>query len=273
MKLSVTGQPGLRTTRPMRSRRFLKILLLGWFSRGPASAGCVESGAAVGDAAVAQAPVAAGDPVDGAFDHGPVTAVDRLEGGVGGGGAVRAQQGVVVVQGDAAAGLRGARGHGVAGRAADRSCFVVDGEVVRAEPAGNVRPGRPRLDDRGVPGAGHACEQVGGAVGGVTEDLAGPLDGGVGRQQSSADRAVGAALAGAAGELAGGDQPGVGFGDDMRLVAVDLHRAGLVDMAGVRIDGGHNPVGGDVAGDPPPAVGPVLTLHVLPGRTRTSHHR
>lgn len=84
MKLSVTGQPGLRTTRPMRSRRFLKILLLGWFSRGPASAGCVESGAAVGDAAVAQAPVAAGDPVDGAFDHGPVTAVDRLEGGVGG---------------------------------------------------------------------------------------------------------------------------------------------------------------------------------------------
>jgi hypothetical protein len=47
-------------------------------------------------------------------------------------------------------------------------------------------------------------------------------------------------------------------------------------MAGVGVDGGDDPVTGDLAGDPPAPIGPVRALgrfHVLAGNQRQQRHR
>src|SRR5215212_1424596 len=55
----------------------------------------VEPGVVLGGAAVAQAAVAAGEPGDGAFDHGPVLPVEGLKFRVGGAAAGGAGESVV----------------------------------------------------------------------------------------------------------------------------------------------------------------------------------
>src|SRR5215217_7464109 len=143
----------------------------------------VEPGVVLGGAAVAQAAVAAGEPGDGAFDHGPVLPVQGLEGGVCGAGAVGAGERVVVAEFQAASGAAGgaagaeraaaaggaeadlaAAGDrtGVSGRAGRGPGGFIDGELVDGESARDRRTDRPRLDDRFVSGGG----QVPGAVGG-----------------------------------------------------------------------------------------------------------
>jgi hypothetical protein len=72
---------------------------------------------------------------------------------------------------------------------------------------------------------------------------------------------------GGPGELLIGDDPGGGFGGQVCTVAVPAALRGLAGVAGVRVDGGDDPVGGDLAGDPSAPVGAVGALggfHVLP---------
>jgi hypothetical protein len=69
-----------------------------------------------------------------------------------------------------------------------------------------------------------------------------------------------------------GDQPGLGFGGDVGLVAVAPLRAGLVGMARLGIDRGDDSVLGDLASDPPGAR-PLAWLDILAGDQRQQRHR
>ena len=73
-----------------------------------------------------------------------------------------------------------------------------------------------------------------------------------------------------------GEQAGVGFDCDVGLVSVLAMVDGLVDVAGVGVDGGDDPVYGDLPGDLPPAVGAVRALgrfDVLACDQREQRHR
>ena len=73
-----------------------------------------------------------------------------------------------------------------------------------------------------------------------------------------------------------GDDAGVGLDHDVGLEPVLATWHGLVRVPGLGVDGGDHPVRGDLAGDPPPAVGAVGALggfDVLPGDQRQQRHR
>jgi hypothetical protein len=82
---------------------------------------------------------------------------------------------------------------------------------------------------------------------------------------SSPGVAAAATADGAGGGGGGGDQLAVGVDRGMPLVAVKAAGAGLVTMAGIWVDGGDHPVGGDLAGDPEAAVATLLQV--------LAHHR
>src|SRR6202020_2000277 len=123
-----------------------------------------EPGVVAGDAPVGNPAAAAGDePGDGAFDRGPPPAVLVLPGRAGGGAARLGQQGALGVDGQDPSGLgggaplaqraagaqglelgqpgavsvRAAQPHGMPGRAGGGAAFLIDGEVVAGEAAGD----------------------------------------------------------------------------------------------------------------------------------------
>ena len=141
-----------------------------------------------GDAAVGDASgLVAGEPRDGAFDHGAVLLVGALGGGLGPAGLVGLSAAVVLVDGDAApgrgGGAAGAQGTGVAlsaeaGRAGFDGLGVpggaghglrvgVDGEVVSGEAPGDARLGVDGLDGGVVAGGRERVERLARRVGRV----------------------------------------------------------------------------------------------------------
>src|SRR3954447_24310156 len=108
----------------------------------------VQPGVVLGDAAVGHSPVAAGQPGQGALDHGSVPAVGGLEGRVGGAGPMRPLQRVVRVQMESApvggGGAVGPEWAAAAGRA--------EGDTPGAAGlAGECRPAGGALIGRGSP--------------------------------------------------------------------------------------------------------------------------
>jgi len=67
-------------------------------------------------------------------------------------------------------------------------------------------------------------------------------------------------------DLGGGDDLGVGIGGDVALVAVIAARAGLVAVAGLRVDQRQHPIRGDALGDDEAAVGGLLDILADHGR-------
>src|SRR6266487_1214759 len=157
----------------------------------------VEPGVVLGDAAVGDAAVAAGDePGDGPLDWGTPSAVFGLPGRVGGGAAGGGQEGVLGVDAEDSPGLGGgaalaqraaaaqdlelgqagavgvgaAQGDGVPGRAGDRAGPAVDGEVVNGEAAGDGLPQRGRFDHQRVAVCREVFTQLAGAISGAAED-------------------------------------------------------------------------------------------------------
>ena len=260
----------------------------------------VEPGVVLLDPAVGHASVAAGEPGDGAFDHGPVGPVGGLERLVGGPLPVVALQLVVHVQAhgpslrgggaarcERAAAAGGPEGRGPLGRqgagdpvrAGQGAGRSVVGEVVDGEPARHCRPERPWLEERRPFPLVEGGEHVAGGVGGVTEhlDLAGLLvDGGIGGDQVRPDGGVAVVRPGGLGQPDFGDQPGVRFDHHVGLEPVPVLLAGLVGVPGVGVDGGDHPVRRGPPGDPPPPVGAVGALgrfDVLAGHQRQQRHR
>ena len=260
----------------------------------------VQPGVVLRDSAVGDAPVAAGEPGDGSFDHGSVGPVGGLERLLGGAGPVLALQRVVLVKLDGSSGRRrGAafgewaaptgrpedrvalrrQGAGDPVRAGQGSGGRVVGEVVDGEPAGHGRAGRPGLDDRGPGPFLQGGQHGAGAVGGVTEHLHRPgvlVDGGVGTDQVRPDRGVAVVRPGRLGQAHLGGQPGVRLDHHMGLEPVPVLPLGLVGVAGIRVHGGDHPLRcGPLRGAPPPigAIGALGGLDVLAGDQRQQRHR
>jgi hypothetical protein len=62
----------------------------------------------------------------------------------------------------------------------------------------------------------------------------------------------------------------------MRPIPVAALLGGLAGVAGIGVDGGDDPVGGHLAGDPPAPIGPIRALgrfHVLAGDQRQQPNR
>jgi hypothetical protein len=79
----------------------------------------------------------------------------------------------------------------------------------------------------------------------------------------------------AGGDRGGGDDFAVGVDGEVALVAVEAAVVGLVPVPGLRVDGGDDPVRGDLPGDAEHAVGAgfqVLTQH-RGEQLRRLHHR
>lgn len=162
-------------------------------------------------------------------------------------------------------GPRRGDGHGHPGGAAEGARGLVDVEVVEREPALNDGPQRRWLDHRG-----HVVVEVVAELAGTVTGVAQHL--GAGRfaiDQLGCHLGV-ADVAG--GKLDVGDQPGVGLGGDVRLVAVAGGVGGLVGVARLGIDRGHDAGRGGALGDPP-RPGPLTGLHVLAGDERQQGNR
>jgi hypothetical protein len=100
--------------------------------------------------------------------------------------------------------------------------------------------------------------------------------GGVGVEQGDPDGGVAVGRAGGLAQPGVGDQPGVGFDHDVGFEAVLAAFAGLVGMAGIRVDDRDDPVRGDGARDAPAPVAPIGALggfDVLTGDQRQQRHR
>ena len=274
----------------------------------------LEPGVVPGHSAVAELEPASppgGDLGDGALDVGPVCHVVLAQPGAG--GPVRAggaQQAVVLVQVQGAAvfgggaplaqravpaggpeddGVLGGDVPGDPGRAGHGPGGRIDGEVIGGEAALDGGQQRPGLDHRLVPGLGDRGAQVPGAVGRIAVPgklpaagivmvavTAAAGGGALGRHELRGDRRVGVLGPGGPGQLLIGDDPGLRVGGHVGAVAVPAGLGGLAGVPGLGVHGGDHPVFGDLAGDPPPPVGPVGALgglDVLPGDQGQQRHR
>ena len=200
------------------------------------------------------------------------------------------------------AGRAGFDGFGVPGGAGHGLCVGVDGEVVSGEAPGDARLGVDGLDGGVVAGGRERVERlarrvgrvgqhqpheplsvrgvgasggvggVGGGVGGGVDGVGGVVGGcGVLLEQAGSDSGVGRVRC---GEFCRGDEPGVGLGADVGLVAVAALRAGLAGVAGLGVHCRYDPVGAEnsaVVVDVP-RCGPMLSPRVpnlvpIPGIT------
>ncbi|TSE15693.1 hypothetical protein B1A87_007035 [Arthrobacter sp. KBS0703] len=154
-------------------------------------------------------------------------------------------------------------------RAGHGAGCLIDGEVIEGEPAFDGRAERPWFDHWGMRGAGESGEHFPGTVGRVGLDAdAGAGDRGIQGDQPGTDGSVAVLGPGGLGQLRGGDQPGIGFDDNVGLESVLLPGLGLMRVPGIGVHGRDHPFRGDLAGDSPPPVGPVRIFsrfHVLPG--------
>lgn len=126
------------------------------------------------------------------------------------------------------------------GGAGDCAGSGVDDEVVQGEPAGHGGFERGRFDQQPVSGVGEGGAQPGGGVSGIGQDLQRSAFSG---EQVRGDGCLVMGGTGTGAQRDGGEQSGLRLDGQVDLVAVVTLPAALVDVAGLGIDGGDDPVG------------------------------